>query len=663
MSSIKTNKLKFTADYDALDMKYDFFTVGRKDKKYIGWSAAALDASIEEKNISSILHAEYKDGNSRCIYVMMEKSVGSRKFSSEDNKKKLEDAVGKQEKAKDGSNLYDVDEIHFTENDTEEMKRNLAALLLYGVKNANSKDRYACNNLMGSMYCCTPDGRKGKKRVRTIHVYLDRKMRLSLGGAVFTNRNLSGLMNLGKHSLKDFPVFTVSQEGLPTITRYILKGDDDATSVYLQHQIIGRREKPIPFLDMSNLDAFDSSKMGCLCKILKLFKTKYGRTATLEFETIPDEDSNSRSIKRMSKPNRRKTRKDLVEANGGIINICNFALDDPRSESLLSLLAATLDMYQIPYQVSNEVSKEMMNILIIHDADFYDLPENAGIKDPHIESSEYIVQHVTVENFGSDDCIQDCLINKVIDEMVIKRDIKYKQLTIDNWEGRKYTTDWTFVVIEKVKLDDSTEKKEKDGQSSQDDSVSVRPIEKTYFYIMTIHPDGRFDIDRTEEEPECLKNFNDRFLISNPSDLICVIVRGDREDRKINYIVDTKLFTIPEIEKIRDQLKAGKKISRKKEDREELFGDILDIKYYRQGDSIFYYAGTIGTGMQMKVERSARIREVRAAHDNPLFFDEIVSLLDVNFIRDNQITVVPFPLKFIRAYKELLDGVRSTDEQ
>ena len=54
--------------------------------------------------------------------------------------------------------------------------------------------------------------------------------------------------------------------------------------------------------------------------------------------------------------------------------------------------------------------------------------------------------------------------------------------------------------------------------------------------------------------------------------------------------------------------------------------------------------------MKAKVENSANIRRIEKYHDSELIIDKILPLMDTTLIRNGQLTVLPYPFKYLREY-------------
>ena len=80
---------------------------------------------------------------------------------------------------------------------------------------------------------------------------------------------------------------------------------------------------------------------------------------------------------------------------------------------------------------------------------------------------------------------------------------------------------------------------------------------------------------------------------------------------------------------------------------------IADI-YYKKTENTFYYStGQIGAGMQNKIERASHIRKVKPYENSPLFYEELLETMNVTFVRNGQLTILPFPFKYLREYIQM----------
>ena len=121
---------------------------------------------------------------------------------------------------------------------------------------------------------------------------------------------------------------------------------------------------------------------------------------------------------------------------------------------------------------------------------------------------------------------------------------------------------------------------------------------------------------------------------------------------QINIIQNTPFIMYPDMEKINEGIKAG--INMRTNDlRDKYFLGCLDI-YYKECDSYAYYSvNQIGAGMTTTIARAANIRRVIPYGTAPIFFEELLQTMNVTFVRNGQLTILPFPFKYLREFIDI----------
>ena len=172
--------------------------------------------------------------------------------------------------------------------------------------------------------------------------------------------------------------------------------------------------------------------------------------------------------------------------------------------------------------------------------------------------------------------------------------------------------------------------------------------EEERYFFMKIKPDGSFGFEEQKMDLFELNEYTDYVNIFTDAKDVSGIIRYSNGD--INVIRETSWFTIPEIEKIHGELSEGNTYLRGKAPRQELLSAITDIKLFGQGDRKYYFVGIIGEGMRTNVAHAANIRMIEAYKKAALRFEEVLPLMNVTFVRNGQLTVMPFPFKYLREY-------------
>ena len=122
------------------------------------------------------------------------------------------------------------------------------------------------------------------------------------------------------------------------------------------------------------------------------------------------------------------------------------------------------------------------------------------------------------------------------------------------------------------------------------------------------------------------------------------------EDGTINVIKDSGMFTVPETSEIAEFLKEGDNKLRGKMRREELLSSCLDIKMFEDDGKSFYFVGTIGEGMRPNIQRASVVCTVEGYNSARVQFEKILPMMNVTFVHNGQLTVMPFPFKYLREY-------------
>ena len=84
----------------------------------------------------------------------------------------------------------------------------------------------------------------------------------------------------------------------------------------------------------------------------------------------------------------------------------------------------------------------------------------------------------------------------------------------------------------------------------------------------------------------------------------------------------------------------------------ELISSQLSVNYTEviPEKEALYFVGTKDRNVNLKFARSSVIRKVRAPEGHRLFFDQLLPLMNVDFVKNEDLTVLPFPFKYLREY-------------
>ncbi|MEH2183425.1 hypothetical protein [Nostoc sp.] len=101
-----------------------------------------------------------------------------------------------------------------------------------------------------------------------------------------------------------------------------------------------------------------------------------------------------------------------------------------------------------------------------------------------------------------------------------------------------------------------------------------------------------------------------------------------------------------------DQYQIRLKFPQDNQTKEDLFDASLNIKYFGETEKeAYYFVGDRKEKVQFSFKDACHLRKIVAVDDSKLIFRQLLETMDVDFVRTGQSTVIPFPFKYIREYK------------
>ena len=597
-SPIKTNQLTYELNHNGIDAHYDIFTV-ETSAQHFQSGASIIDRPILEKNVKAV---RFETG--RRFHVLMNRAA--------DNKQLLRKALS-------DDPLFDT--ITLEQVRIQSLDDYIMLQLLLNSLGSAEHHSLKFNNLTGHLYCFHPEWlRKDNAvfKVPCLELHITSEYRLRFDVRTFTSEKLRKKIKFDKYKFEDYPQYVLSVQ---YTLRRKLKGDKGP--VFIQRQVEGEKTGNIDFLKMNSPEGFEKSKMGVLDFVLKKFNSKFTGLAEIGFTDVPEYDSLNYD-KNVKKENAARIKSALAGAN---IRIVDGIGDDDSKEVCKQIQAKLLEKYMLSAQIGRRITKGCLNIYLIHNADHY-----SDGNDPYRKSyPDKAVQHITLENFAGN--IKYAL-STVIHELLIKSDLKAGKISLFDWESLKFTEDIEFGM-----------------RTNGDDGIE-------HYYFMKIHPNGSFDIREQELNLFEAEEYIDCKDVFTQADNARKTIKGIIRDShgNINSIVDTGWVTIPEIALIHEELNAGNTSLRNKEKREELLTSVTDIHKFEQDNNTYYFVGAIGYGMNHTIHTAANIRKIEPCGDSPNLFDNLLPLMNVNFVRNEQLTVIPFPFKYLREYTRTVNS-------
>ncbi len=594
-TSIKVNELKYNIDRDALSRIYDFFTI-ETSEKYIKQGSYILDASALCNDVKSI---KFETGKK--VLFMMKKDS--------ENREKIKNLF---KEISDGDNYF------FQQTKIDEIADYLLIQLLLNALGSYESDFLKFNNLTGHLYCFHPNWiKRGKEKndsviwkVPCLEIAVTKDLCINMLVRTFTSSRLRNKITFKKRKYEEYPKYAFAANN--TLCRRL---KDDNTDCFIMRQVDGVKSE-ITFLNIQSKEKFDQSKMGVLNNVIQYFNEKYQGMCNIGFVEKQVEHRLDYS-KAMQKENIKKIKEILSQKK---IHIVDMVGDNYSPEFCKDIKKLLSEKYDVEATVGKKIDKYGLNILVIHNAEYYE-----GAEDPHDKTYEgTAVQHVTLEDFAGN---SEFAISTIVHEIIIKEDLKDNKISLFDWCQTGIEEPVSF------------------GIETQIDEVNR-------YFFMKVAPDGSFEIKEQEFTLFDMNEYTELINVFENAKTNSEIVKGviRFENGNIAAIKDTGLFTLPEIDSINNLLREGDNMLRGKERREELLSSCLDIKSYKEKDADFYFVGTIGEGMRPSIQRASVIRKIEGIDDLKIGLDKFLPLMNVSFVINGQLTVVPFPFKYLREH-------------
>lgn len=425
-----------------------------------------------------------------------------------------------------------------------------------------------------------------------------------------------------KHPYESYPKYVLSR--FQTMAR---KPKDSTEEEFIQRQKFSNKYN-IPFLNIGKQkESFESSKMGVVTDIIQRFNDRFGDLAHLDFDEISEYKSIERTRSCINEDKSIKT----AALKGKGIRIIDLVKEN--SEEFCAKTQEVIEnLCGIKATVGGNKSKDGLNICVVLEKEKY-----KDVEDPYSKNYDATVQHITI---GGDFKNKSAQLKSVLNELVIKHDVRNQKLSLYDWTKTGFQNDISFGM--KFDLEDENEKQ--------------------IYCFMTVHPNGTFDF--VKKDPTDLFDYDDYTKCTEifaGNDDVCGIVMNCKGE--INIIRNTDWFTIPEIFKIREEYgKERVHEFRSQQGREEFLPGITDIKMFDKDGAIYYFVGTVGLGMQASVANAANIRRIEPYDNAPIFFEQLLPLMNVDFVHNERLTVKPFPFKYLAEWVRMnFDNLKDTE--
>ncbi|MEH2115528.1 hypothetical protein [Nostoc sp.] len=694
--SIFTNRLNISFNIDAI--KQDFVLIRLERQQNGKWyGARELDYLISKDFNASAVMFQY----SKYAYAMFKKPLKVYELPSKIRKEFKDDAV-----------IEVTPKAILASSEDCICEEWLAQILLNSLSSSRSRfAKYHYSNLTGSLLLVRDFEGKNKDYIDVAKIALKKGYLLEIKTARHRTKIsiLTELKNTvdnkRKHELKnvlDKPNY-IFEASTASLRRHLPRdGEMDAKTIYIECGLKGKKAST-PFLDFGSIDNFYKSSAGVYHHIMVSIHEHLSKYMDVSFYCREIDDNLPLTSTLLKSPKQLHSKLD-----GQAIHIVDKVNDEESAD-----LVMTLKQLLLPYITDEKLitigkrdKKDSLNFRIIHDADFY---EKTGQEDEYLPSTdEFRRQHLTLESSRN---VTDAIVKTIIKEQLIKRDIGSRTLNLFDWAKLELKGVWTFAAwdedrnhvifmeiqpngnFEFYEIEDrgifNWEKfdKYKDAMIDSNSGDKSRTLEGLVISDtddinqifrsdeITIPELSKIEaiINEVETEfPENKRSGND--LAALIQEFMTDSSRKDNEEL-VRFCDDLQLLGSNELGKksfnklLNERLGKNSNISselrnyllnkhhirlifsKQKENIEDLFDASLNIKYFGETEKEAYYFVGDQNVKDYSFKDACHLRKIVAVNDSKLIFRQLLQTMDVDFVRTGQSTVIPFPFKYIREYK------------
>lgn len=690
-----TNRINVTYNMENIDADFDIFRVEKSNKDYYKYNI--LDSAVYEFKAAAV---QWTFGAT--ALVLFRKGEVTEQQFKESIMKEYEDVK-----------IQKIDLLDSEQCKCFQYQKRLLAQLLINSMRTPKHETFKYNNLTGKLFYHDPSWRHKDKLTGKVNFI--RFLEIVIDPGMYLNLNHETFKRVENESLGTHVIDPKTGE-----FRKKLKSDTNVTTY--KKGSLKHNHFRVDNFDMTDYTHFCKSKMGVMEQFLKDVKENLSKYISIEF--MEREDACEFDISNWEKAGISDSEYGELLKKKGVVIVDEIGTEKSK-EIVNSLSVELLEHYGVEATIG-DLTLESYNIRIIHNEEYY--IENE-LPDPHNNIKGYIVQHMTeeAEHFtkskGSSPAVR-----KIVQELIIKGDVKEKFISIYDWKRLDSGKSWTFILREKrqTEFGDNTR------------HVNFANIEvKNYFdyYRLQIDCNGKMEFDSfcdvnneisEEWEKICcaydlieskqfrVKNKIDGLFYSDIDNIHAIIetrektlpnitalmdmVRETDEKQKIqkgvlvqamddfeleyqDYHENIKLWKEKLLEKEETITKKEvKKVLNMKTNVASLFnrflhekfgiwifgewrkeefdaiyqiGNLLNIKYeyndndYDDGHTFVYYVGA--KSKRTSYPNACCMRKVVSLGDE-IEYEELLPLMVVEFVRNNQYTVLPFPYKYLREY-------------
>jgi len=411
------------------------------------------------------------------------------------------------------------------------------------------------------------------------------------------------------------------------LTNYDLKRKSGNVNVptFIIRKANKRKKNNIDFVDFSDMDKLENTKSRIIFKTIDKFNQFFRDIVSIEFRSV-DVNVSDRTLVSDEVDRFQQRAVEIMKTKP--LFVVNKEGED--GEITTAELISDLENLELKCEAGRSSGFDCFRIDVVHNEEHF---KDDVYRDTYSDDRCNTLQHVTIESYNEKD--RQNIAETMVEELSIKDDINHGAITLYDWAAKSYSGDFVFAI--------ALPNEEGDVCCSYA-TLLIRSNGSTEYSI--------FDLDDDSPFPKLATAVLKK-------DIDCSIMDPDGN---INSIKKTNLITMVDADKLRDKLldnqKTGVGITtglRTKEGLMKYLPECIDINTLSVSENyMVYYVGVIGKGMERKVKKAALIREVVVEKGSSLFIEDIIDMMAVPFVRHDQMTVLPFPIKYLREWISMI---------
>ena len=635
------NKPIIEINRSMIDEIYDIYSIEGSKKDGTAAYAALELKELSDKIFSVVFEPDRNDQLS--YYIMMKSTPG------ESSRKDLSDLLEKTSTA-----VFKISQCKAASMDVLTLKR----LLLNGVNQSLSEES-AFSNTSGRLMRLLPEyiryDDKGIASFTGLEIHLDKDMLIQIRAKSFTA--VDKFPENRRKEVQNAAQYVIVEQPL-TLRR---KTKKDVCRIFVARTLShGRRRTLIPFLKFRDQESFDRTKIGVITDTTERFNLLYEGIAEIKgWEKIDN-------IQRPAITKIRDHKKNLMKAQKALmpkIAVRDLAKDEEFFEAVKEALGS-LPPYEgknIIYLKDSEVSDLPTLVIIPHDWEWYESRE----EDPH-RPDRIDIQHIVADNkeYRTSkgkikppvllEALRTCLLN-----LAVKTDLRKGKISLYDYRSLETNGTWRFYcALYREERNEKALSGITEMAIKKNGSFTISDYREIWKMPDKLEPLSKWerakDIECLLESPSGgLFTIEKTHMFPLPNEAALIERIYEREEEELMPRIN------PETKDVILNKDGTPKMTRHtlgftgKSEIEGFFGATLDLSVAQEGRTLLYCVGMHHDSLQQDMTRGSIIRRV-VPLESTNDVNEVKSIMpsfDNIFVRNGQLSVLPFPVKYIHEHQ------------